>query len=124
MTVAVRPVFPTLGAVPQAEGGAVFSAWAPHSARAGRRREFRGFAGFARAEVPDPQTEGTFARSRLDRGAADDALRAFYRELIALRPQLPRETTATAEGDVLHVRRGRWELVADLASRTVELRRT
>ena len=90
--------------------------------REGRRREFAGFAGFA-GEVPDPQARESFDRSRLDRTAADEELRSFYRELIALRRGLPRQTEATAEGDVVRVRRGSWELVADLAARTVDLRR-
>ena len=91
--------------------------------REGRRREFSGFAGFSREDVPDPQAPETFERSKLDRRAADEELRAFYRELIALRAELPREVETKSDGDVLRVRRGGHELVADLAHRTVELRR-
>ena len=85
--------------------------------REGRRREF-GFAG----EVPDPQAEETFLRSKLDRDGGDDELRAFYRELLALHRGLPRDVSTSVDGDVLRVRRGDRELVADFGARTVELR--
>jgi maltooligosyltrehalose trehalohydrolase len=91
--------------------------------REGRRREFAAFAGFAGEEVPDPQAPETFERSKLDPTAADDALRAFYRELLALRRGLPREVSTSVEGRVLRVRRGEVELVADFDARTAELRR-
>jgi maltooligosyltrehalose trehalohydrolase len=85
--------------------------------REGRRREFS-FAG----EVPDPQAEETFIRSRLVRGTADEGLRAFYRELLELRRSLPREVTTAVDGRVLRVRRGDRELVADFDVLEVELR--
>jgi maltooligosyltrehalose trehalohydrolase len=34
------------------------------AAREGRRREFEGFAAFAGEDVPDPQAEQTFERSK------------------------------------------------------------
>ena len=91
--------------------------------REGRRREFAGFAGFSADDVPDPQAAETFERSKLDRSAADEELRAFYRELIALRRELPREIEAEVDGSLLRARRGSVELVADFDAKTVELRR-
>jgi maltooligosyltrehalose trehalohydrolase len=90
--------------------------------REGRRREFAGFAGFSGDDVPDPQARETFEASRLDRAGADEELSAFYRDLIALRASLPAQVETEIDGHVLRVRRGRHELVADLAARTVELR--
>ena len=60
--------------------------------RQGRRREFQAFGW--RGEVPDPQAEETFRRSRLDRDAATSprhrAVRALYADLLALRRAEPR----------------------------------
>jgi maltooligosyltrehalose trehalohydrolase len=89
--------------------------------REGRRREFAAFAAFAGEEVPDPQARETFERSKLDPAAGDDDLRAFYRRLLALRRELPREVSTAVEGRVLRVRRGGFELVADFDALTVEL---
>lgn len=54
--------------------------------RKGRRDEF---AAFGWAEIPDPQSEATFERSKLNYGTKDEAqhriLWNLYRELIALR---------------------------------------
>jgi maltooligosyltrehalose trehalohydrolase len=91
--------------------------------RVGRRREFASFTAFAGEQVPDPQAVETFERSKLDPSAGDAELRAFYRELLALRRDLPREAAATVEGRRLRVRRGDVELVADFDVLTVELRR-
>jgi maltooligosyltrehalose trehalohydrolase len=59
----------------------------------GRRKEFAGFAKFAGAEVPDPQAEDTFNRSKLDWSEADKpehaGVRALYRELLRLRASEP-----------------------------------
>jgi maltooligosyltrehalose trehalohydrolase len=84
----------------------------------GRRREFAAF-GWDPADVPDPQEEATFARSKLDwaeRGAAPHAgLLAWYTELIAVRRRIPaladpRPGSAVAQCDEaagwLTVRRG------------------
>jgi maltooligosyltrehalose trehalohydrolase len=90
--------------------------------REGRRREFAAFAGFSGEEVPDPQAPETFERSKLDSSAGDDGLRDFYRELLALRRELPREVATTVEGPVLRVRRGEVELVADFDALTAEFR--
>jgi maltooligosyltrehalose trehalohydrolase len=85
--------------------------------RAGRRREFEAFAAY-RDEVPDPQSPATFARSRISHRAPDP----FYAELIAARRVLPSELEVQLAWPVLTLRRGDATLVADLASKTVELR--
>jgi maltooligosyltrehalose trehalohydrolase len=91
--------------------------------REGRRREFARFAAFAGEDVPDPQAEETFLRSKLDRSRADDELRAFYAELLRLRRELPREVEVDVDGSIVRARRGNVELVADFARKAVELRR-
>jgi maltooligosyltrehalose trehalohydrolase len=91
--------------------------------REGRRREFAAFAAFSGQEVPDPQAPETFERSKLEPSAGDDELRAFYRELLTLRRELPREVSTSVAGRVLRVRRGDVELVADFGALTAELRR-
>ena len=91
--------------------------------REGRKREFAAFAAFTGEEVPDPQAEETFLASKLDRSAADERLRAFYRELLALRRGLPRELDVQVQGRKLRVRRGHVELHIDLDAKTAELRR-
>ena len=88
------------------------------AARAGRKREFEAFAAFGQ-EVPDPQSAETFERSRISHRAPDP----FYAELIALRRALPRELEVQLAWPVLTLRRGDAALVADLGSKTVELRR-
>jgi maltooligosyltrehalose trehalohydrolase len=85
--------------------------------RAGRRREFEAFAAFGQ-DVPDPQSVETFERSRVTHAEADP----FYSELIALRRSLPRELEVQLAWPVLTLRRGEATLVADLESKTVELR--
>jgi maltooligosyltrehalose trehalohydrolase len=90
--------------------------------REGRKREFARFAAFADEDVPDPQDPATFERSKLDRSHADEELRAFYKRLLALRRELPREVEVEAGEQTLTVRRGRAELHADFAKTTVELR--
>ena len=91
--------------------------------REGRRREFAGFGEFAGDEVLDPQARSTFERSKLDRSEPDEELRAFYRELIDLRRELPREIAVEVDGARLRARRGNVELLADFAAKTVEVRR-
>ena len=58
----------------------------------GRRREFAAF-GWDESAVPDPQSESSFTRSRLDweepRREPHARLLAWHRELIALRRRLP-----------------------------------
>jgi maltooligosyltrehalose trehalohydrolase len=89
--------------------------------REGRKAEFAQFAAFAGSDVPDPQAQETFLRSKLSR-VADEEHRDLYRRLLALRRTLPRRLAAAADGRVLRLRRGEAELVADFAARTVELR--
>jgi maltooligosyltrehalose trehalohydrolase len=90
--------------------------------REGRKREFARFAAFADEDVPDPQDPATFERSKLDRSNADEELYAFYKRLLALRRELPREVEVKVGEQTLTVRRGRAELHADFAKTTVELR--
>jgi maltooligosyltrehalose trehalohydrolase len=88
--------------------------------REGRRREFAGFQAFAdpgaRAQIPDPQDEATFTRSRLrweERQEGEHArVLALYRRLLALRRsdpvlrEAPREALeVSAQGEVIVVRR-------------------
>jgi maltooligosyltrehalose trehalohydrolase len=88
--------------------------------REGRRREFEKFSGFSGEGVPDPQAEETFARSTLSR-EEDPEMRALYAKLLHLRRTLPRELETQVDGQVLRLRRGVVELVADFDARTVEL---
>ena len=89
--------------------------------REGRRREFAEFAAFSGEEVPDPQALETFLRSKLHPGEPDP----LYRELLALRRELPRELEAEAdeEAKILRLRRGDATLVADFGNRRVEFSR-
>jgi maltooligosyltrehalose trehalohydrolase len=89
--------------------------------REGRKREFEAFASFSGEEVPDPQSVATFLRSKLSHGEADP----LYRELLALRRELPRVLSVEADEDarVLRLRRGGVELVADFGAKQVHLRR-
>jgi maltooligosyltrehalose trehalohydrolase len=87
--------------------------------REGRRREFAAFTSFSGAEVPDPQAVETYEASKATDGAADP----FYRELLQLRRDLPREVEVDVDGMRLTMRRGAVELVADFGAQSVELRR-
>ena len=69
--------------------------------------------------MPDPQAVETFLRSKLEPRAPDP----LYRELLALRRELPRALVAETNGRVLTLRRGSVTLVADFDNKTVELRR-
>jgi malto-oligosyltrehalose trehalohydrolase len=96
----------------------------------GRRAEFADF-GWGAADVPDPQDEATFQRSKLDwseleRGCHAELLQ-WYRELIALRrarPELTDPRLARVQVDYheaerwLVVRRGRLRVVANLGPRS------
>src|SRR5262249_26296543 len=64
--------------------------------RAGRRREFASFPGFAGKDIPDPNAIDTFERSRAPRKGDD----SFHRRLLALRRSLvvPRLAGARALG--------------------------
>src|SRR3954452_8091563 len=87
--------------------------------REGRKKEFAAFTQFSGEEVPDPQSLATFERSRISHPPPDP----FYRELIALRRELPAELDVQLAGSLLTLRRGNATLVADLQARTVELRK-
>ena len=87
--------------------------------REGRRKEFEAFTDFAGEEVPDPQALETFLRSKVHRCEPDP----FYRDLLRLRRELPRELEvleANEETRILRLRRGNVTLVADFDNRLVE----
>jgi maltooligosyltrehalose trehalohydrolase len=91
--------------------------------REGRRKEFADFAAFAGEEVPDPQSPETFECSKLTR-REDRKLLALYRDLLRLRPRLPRtqpEIEYDEEARWLRVRRGPFELVMNFAGRRREV---
>ena len=90
------------------------------AAREGRKREFAAWSAFSGEDVPDPQDEGTFLRSKLSRHETR-GVRDRYRRLLALRRTLPREVHAEAHGPRLTIRRGHAMLVADFDARTVKL---
>jgi maltooligosyltrehalose trehalohydrolase len=87
--------------------------------REGRKKEFEAFTSFSGEEVPDPQRASTFDRSKISHPPFDP----FYAELIALRLALPRELEVQFAAGVLTMRRGDTTLVADLGTKSVELRR-
>jgi len=86
--------------------------------RAGRKRDVLWATGTPGPQA-DPQDEQTFERSRLDPREAD----LFYRELLALRAELPRELRVDADGNRVTLQRGDARLSLDFDNRTVELRR-
>jgi maltooligosyltrehalose trehalohydrolase len=102
--------------------------------RAGRREEFAHFEGHDAA--PDPQAIETFERSRLQPHLHNEgehqALHDFYRELLALRRELPVLTDPDAEREVvareaervvmLHTRGDEGETVAILSFADTETR--
>jgi maltooligosyltrehalose trehalohydrolase len=92
--------------------------------RKGRREEFAAFTAFSGEEIPDPQDPATFERSKLSH-AGDPALTELYRELLALRRELPREAKANWDESTrtLTVRRGNVTLIADFATKKAELHR-
>ena len=73
--------------------------------RRGRREEFAAFAWSD--EVPDPQAEETFRRSRLDRAKLADprhaALEQLHRDLLALRREEPALRPGAAPHHVTHL---------------------
>jgi maltooligosyltrehalose trehalohydrolase len=89
--------------------------------RAGRRQEFADFTAFSGEDVPDPQAVETFLRSKLHPREPDP----LYRELLAMRRELPRELEVEADeqANVLRLRRGDATLVADFDNRRVEFSR-
>ena len=87
--------------------------------REGRRREFARFASFSAGDVPDPQDEATFLRSKLTPAEPEE----LYLRLLRLRRELPREVEVEVDENArtLTLRRGRATLRADFANETVEL---
>ncbi|HWJ63037.1 MAG TPA: alpha-amylase family glycosyl hydrolase [Acidimicrobiales bacterium] len=90
--------------------------------RDGRRREFAAFARASGEEVPDPQDEATFQRSRLTWPTTDSALAAEdrCRTLIRLRRRIgraPARVEHDEAGRWLRVQRGRWTFAANLSDR-------
>ncbi|PZQ45754.1 MAG: malto-oligosyltrehalose trehalohydrolase [Rhodovulum sulfidophilum] len=101
--------------------------------REGRRAEFQGFAAFgsaaARAAVPDPNAEDTFAASRIDWARRDTPegrdWRGFTSDLLALRLReiAPRLAAAPGHGGrVLHAADGALALAWRLDGATLRLR--
>jgi maltooligosyltrehalose trehalohydrolase len=85
----------------------------------GRRREFSRFESFSAEDVPDPQDEATFLRSKLTR-EGDEGLRELYARLLELRRELPAGRDADAvdhDASVpwLRVRRGPFTLACNFA---------
>jgi maltooligosyltrehalose trehalohydrolase len=85
--------------------------------RDGRRREFAAFAQFGE-EIPDPQAEETFLRSKLS-WEVDPAIAALYTELLSARRELPAGDADAIEFDEdakwLRVVRGDHELVCNFS---------
>jgi len=107
--------------------------WLAQAVAEGRKQEFAGH-GWDAADVPDPQDEATFLRSKLDWQQPQRepylGLHAWYQELIALRrarPELtdPRLDRVHADFDEdarwLLVRRGRLRIAANLGAKAVRL---
>jgi maltooligosyltrehalose trehalohydrolase len=99
----------------------------PEIARAtlkGRRAEFADFASFSARAVPDPQDVATFERSKLTR-VRDPSLAALYRELLAIRRELPHDDVDAVAFDEderwLRVRRGEFELVCSFSAEWLRL---
>jgi maltooligosyltrehalose trehalohydrolase len=96
--------------------------------REGRRREFASFAEFSGEEVPDPQAEKTFERSKLTRTGEPDGMLELHAALIrARRELLPRgdadEITFDERAGWLAVRRGEYTMLANFARTPVHVPR-
>jgi maltooligosyltrehalose trehalohydrolase len=84
--------------------------------REGRRRDVERTSGSG-GDAPDPQAVETFERSKLTHGEPAP----LYRELLALRPTLPRTLDVNVEGKRLTLTRGDVSLELDFDAKTVEL---
>jgi maltooligosyltrehalose trehalohydrolase len=86
--------------------------------RLGRREEFADFVQF-QEQIPDPQDPETFRRSKLT-GKRDPRLESLYRELLALRRELPRGDLNRIELDErarwLRLARGPFELILNFGT--------
>lgn len=99
-----------------------------HLVSEGRKQEFAAF-GWKPEEIPDPQAESTFARSRLNWDEIAEPKHAgvlgWYRELIALRqshPEFadgPTEVEFSEEDHWLKMRRGPFLIVLNIAAGTL-----
>jgi maltooligosyltrehalose trehalohydrolase len=91
--------------------------------REGRRREFAAFAQFGE-EIPDPQAEATFDRSKLT-WDVDPGTAALYTELLAVRSELPKgdaDAIAFDEEDKwLVLTRGDFQLVCNFSDRILRV---
>jgi maltooligosyltrehalose trehalohydrolase len=91
--------------------------------RDGRREEFAAFAQFGE-QIPDPQDPATFKRSKLTR-ERDPELAQLYRELLAIRAELPvgeaEAITFDEQGRWLRFRRGPYEAVCNFSPQELEL---
>jgi maltooligosyltrehalose trehalohydrolase len=91
--------------------------------RDGRRREFAAFAQFGE-EIPDPQAEETFERSKLS-WDTDPGIAALYTELLDVRLDLPKGDADAIEFDEnakwLRVVRGGYELVCNFSREELQL---
>jgi maltooligosyltrehalose trehalohydrolase len=85
--------------------------------REGRRAEVERTSG-AGGEAPDPQALETFENSKLEPREPD----ALVRELLALRPTLPRELDVRVDAQRVTLTRGTAALVLDLDAKTADLR--
>jgi maltooligosyltrehalose trehalohydrolase len=84
--------------------------------REGRRAEVERTSGSG-GEAPDPQAVETFARSKLEHLEPEP----LFRELLALRPILPRTLDVHADGKRVTLARGHATLRLDFDAKTVEL---
>ncbi len=91
--------------------------------RVGRRKEFAAFASFGH-EIPDPQSVETFEASKLTH-SPDPAIATLYRELLAVRRELPHGDAGPIVLDEqqkwLRVTRGGYELVCNFSQEQVTL---
>jgi maltooligosyltrehalose trehalohydrolase len=85
--------------------------------REGRRREVERTSGSG-GDAPDPQAVETFERSRLEHSRPDP----LFRDLLALRPKLPRELDVHVDGKCVSLTRGDATLELDFEAKTAGLR--
>jgi maltooligosyltrehalose trehalohydrolase len=91
--------------------------------REGRRREFAAFAQFGE-EIPDPQDEETFLRSKLT-WDVDPGIVALYTELLEVRRELPRREADAIDFDEdakwLLVTRGPFQLACNFSDQEARI---
>jgi hypothetical protein len=84
--------------------------------REGRRAEVERTSGSG-GDAPDPQAVETFERSKLEHRDPDP----LFRELLALRPKLPRTLDVSVDGKRVTLTRGDATLELDFDAKTVDL---